>query len=78
MDKTKTEKDKVCCCCEGYDRNGKLVEHVEHKELFKCSKEGCSCYACREHFVDDLCYGCYVEKDLGIGDRKKSNGKQRL
>jgi hypothetical protein len=49
----------VCCCCDYYDSHGKLVKHVDHYQMFRCK---CGHWACKEHFISGLCYGCYVEE----------------
>ena len=50
-----------CCICDLCDSHGNLVKHVDHFELFKCQRLDSDHWACAEHFIDNLCYGCYLK-----------------
>ena len=50
-----------CCICDTYDSNGELIRHIDQFELYKCQNPDCLHWACKEHFVDGLCYGCSKE-----------------
>ena len=55
-------RDKVCCCCDVYNGEGKLVTHVEHTTLYRCLNFGCDHYTCEKHKeVCNYCLGCCVE-----------------
>ena len=58
----------TCCCCDLTE--GKLIQHVDHYTLYKCQNPTCDCWACEEHFVDGLCYGCYIENRNLIAKRR--------
>lgn len=56
-----TEDIGSCCICDTTDSDG-VKTHIKQHNLFYCQKEGCDHLVCGEHFVENYCYGCYLEK----------------
>lgn len=48
-----------CCTCDTKDSKGHLIRHVDQYQLFCCTR--CGDLACPTHYIDGLCYGCYME-----------------
>lgn len=54
--------NKSCCCCDTYDEYGKLIDHIEHDILYKCTNKGCKHYCCEKHRETcGFCMGCCAE-----------------
>ena len=56
-----------CCGCVFLDGHGNIVSQTLHASVMACRRCGHS--ACKEHYVDNLCYGCAAEEP-GFGAKR--------